>query len=227
MGGTDCSTLTGNITTTTTTTTTIPPALSVDYRGRSFVAVSFDEFGPVEVRPQKGSSWARERHPDRVPATYHRDKGVRHLLSSYDLTNDEMRAHMKEHKTNVEFLAFLKYLRSVYPAFVLIYVILDNFSPHIMDRVLAYALENNMSFVLTPTNASWLNPIEPHFGPLRKFAISNCDPTGHPEIATSVRRYIAWRNRHHAPPKKARRKRVIEDGPHLCGKCGIELLEGH
>jgi hypothetical protein len=191
------------------------------------VVVSFDEFGPIEVRPQKGSNWAREGHPDRVPATYTRDKGVRHLLSSYDLTNDEMHAHMKERKRNIEFLAFLKYLRSLYPAYVLIYMILDNFDPHSVPRVLRYALENNISFAFTPTNASWLNPIEPHFGPLRKFAISNCNPKDHGEIATSVRRYVSWRNSHPAPPKKARRKRAKEEGPHLCGKCGVEILLEH
>ncbi len=138
-----------------------------------------------------------------------------------------MRAHMKEHKTNVKFLAFLKYLRSLYPPFVLIYLILDNFDPHSVPRVLSYALENNITFIFTPTNASWLNPIEPHFGPLKKFAISNCNPTDQAEIATSVRRYIAWRNRYHTPPKKEARKRVRVEGPHSCGKCGIELLERH
>jgi hypothetical protein len=207
--------------------TTSSSSSILEYRGRNFVVVSFDEFGPIEVRPQKGSNWAREKHPDRVPATYTRDKGVRHLLSSYDLTNDEMRAHMKERKRNIEFLAFLKYLRSLYPAYVLIYLILDNFDPHSVPRVLRYALENNISFAFTPFNASWLNPIEPHFGPLRKFAISNCNPKDHGEIATSVRRYVAWRNRHHAPPRKAGRKRVEEEEPHLCGKCGVELLERH
>jgi len=212
--------------TTTSGTTTIPPALSLSYRDRSFVVASFDEFGPIQVRPEKGSNWAREKHPDRVPATYHKDKGTKHLLSSYDLTNDEMHAHMKDHKTNVEFLAFLKYLRSLYPTYVLIYLILDNFSPHIMDRVLVYALENNVWFALTPTNASWLNPIESHFGPLRKFAISNCNPKDHREIGTNIRRYIAWRNGHHPPPK-ARTKKVRKERSRLCGKCGAEILWRH
>jgi hypothetical protein len=182
---------------------------------------------PIEVRPEKGSNWAREKQPDRVPATYHRDKGVRQLLSAYDLTNDRMYGHMEGRKRNIEFLAFLKYLRTLYPVYVLVYLIMDNFDPHTVPRVLKYARENNISFVLTPTNASWLNPIESHFGPLRKFAISNCNPRDHREIGTNVRRYIAWRNRHHAPPKKARRKRAREEGPRLCGKCGVEILLQH
>ncbi len=145
----------------------------------------------------------------------------------YDLTNDRMYAHMEDHKTNVEFLSFLKYARSLYPVYVLIYVILDNFSPHEVDRVLRYALENNISFVFTPTNASWLNPIESHFGPLRKFALSNFNPKDHREVSTSVRRYIAWRNKHPSNKRGTPRKKVRSEGPHLCGKCGIEILERH
>jgi len=179
------------------------------------------------VKPEKGSNWAREKRPDRVPATYHRDKGTKHLLAAYDMVRDRMYGHIKDHKTNVEFLAFLKYLRSLYPLGVVLYVILDNFSPHVVDRVLEYVAANNIEFVLTPTNASWLNPIESHFGPLVKFALLNSNPSGHPEIATSIRRYIAWRNAHHTPPVTARRKRVEEKGPRLCGKCGVEILERH
>ena len=87
-----------------------------------------------------------------------------------------MYAHVKKHKTNVEFLAFLKYVRSLYPLDVLLYVILDNFSPHMVARVQEYVAANNIEFALTPTNASWLNPIESHVGPLVKFALSNFDP---------------------------------------------------
>ena len=194
---------------------------------KDYAVLSFDEFGPIEVRPEKGSNWSREKHPDRVPATYHREQGTRHLLAAYDLSRDRMYAHMKEHKTNVEFLAFLKYLRSLYPLHMLLHVILDNLSPHTVPRVLEYASKNNIELAFTPTNASWLNPIESHFGPLSKFAISNYNPKDHKEIARNVRRYIAWRNAHHPPPKEARRKRVDQERPHLCGKCGVEILERH
>lgn len=163
-----------------------------------------------------------------MPADYNRHNGVRHLLSAYDLGKDKMYAHMKKHKTHVEFLAFLKYLRSLYPLYVLIYIILDNFSPHTVPRVLEYVQANSIEFALTPTNASWLNPIEPHFGPLRKFAISNSNPKNHEEIATNIRRYTAWRNKHHPSARRAiSRKRVRKVKPHLCAKCGINILEGH
>jgi len=180
------------------------------------------------VRPEKGSNWAEQGHPDRVPAEYHRDKGTKQLLAAHDLGQDRMYAHMKDRKTNVEFLAFLKHLRSLYPAFVLLYLILDNASAHTMDRILDYASKHNIEFAFTPTNASWLNPIEPQFGPLRKFAIENFSPTDHKEISRNVRGYIAWRNKHHTMPSAAGIKKISgQVKPRLCGKCGVEVLERH
>ena len=146
-----------------------------------------------------------------MPANYHRTLGVRHLLSAYDLVKDKMYGHMKKHKTNVEFLAFLKYVRSFYPFYFTLYIILDNFSPHIVERITRYALIHNIKFAPTPTNASWLNPIEPHFGPLQTFAISNSNPTSHEEIARNVRRYLAWRNTHHSNQVSERRSRKVKD----------------
>ena len=181
--------------------------------------------GP-QRKPEKGSNRAREGHPDRVP--HHRDRGVKHLLSAYNMGRDRMYAHTEDHETNVEFLVFLKYLRELYPAFVLLYVILDNASAHAVDRILRYVSEHDIEFAFTPTNASWLNPIEPRFGPLRKFAIENCDPADHREISTNVRRYIAWRNNHHATPSAKRAKKISgQDKPHLCGKCEVEILVRH
>jgi transposase len=41
------------------------------FPGRVF---AFDEFGPLAIRPTAGSGWAKRKHPDRVPATYHRTR---------------------------------------------------------------------------------------------------------------------------------------------------------
>ncbi len=179
------------------------------------------------MKPEKGSNWVGQKHPDTVPASYNRFKGVKHLLAAYDLSKDKMYAHMKKRKTHVEFLVFLKYLRSLHPISILIQIILDNFSPHAVPNVLEYAKVSNMELVFTPTNASWLNPIEPHFGPLRKFAISNSNPESHEEIGSNVRRYIAWRNRHHPAPREAQTKRVKHERTRLCGKCGMDDWEWH
>ncbi|MGI0090304.1 MAG: hypothetical protein ACREBS_01220 [Nitrososphaerales archaeon] len=55
--------------------------------------------------------------------------------------------------------------------------------------------------------------------------MSNSDLQSQEEIARNIRRYIAWRNRHHPPVKQP--KRVRKEKAHLCGKCGINILEEH
>ncbi len=48
-------------------------------------------------------------------ATYTRPLGVRHPLAGYDLTRDWLYGHIKTRTGRVEFLAFCRYLRSLYP----------------------------------------------------------------------------------------------------------------
>jgi transposase len=87
----------------------------------------------------------------------------------------------------------LKYIRSLFNENI--YVILDNFSPHIKEDVTTWCKENNVEFVFTPTNASWLNRIECHFTALKKFAIKNSNYNSHKELGSAIRRYLIWRNK--------------------------------
>jgi hypothetical protein len=47
-----------------------------------------------------------------------------------------------------------------------------------------------------PTNASWLNRIEAQCSALRSFTLDGTDHPSHSEQASTIRRHIAWRNRH-------------------------------
>ena len=60
---------------------------------------------------------------------------------------------------------------------------------------------NNVELVFTPTYASWANPIEAHFGPLRQFVIANSDHRDHPALARAIRSYLRWRNTHTRDPE--------------------------
>ncbi|WTL66069.1 hypothetical protein OG339_06615 [Streptosporangium sp. NBC_01495] len=51
---------------------------------------AFDEFGPLGIRPTAGSGWAERKHPDRVPATYHRTHGVRYFHGCYSIGDDRL-----------------------------------------------------------------------------------------------------------------------------------------
>jgi hypothetical protein len=60
-----------------------------------------------------------------------------------------------------------------------IYVILDNLSAHKGPAIRAWAAGHAVEWDFTPTYASWANPIEPHFGPLRSFVIAGSDHPNH------------------------------------------------
>ncbi|HEY5990169.1 MAG TPA: IS630 family transposase [Streptosporangiaceae bacterium] len=178
-------------------------------RGDPRVVFCMDEFGPLNLQPHPGKQWApvaagkgdpgspRRR---RRRATFTRPHGVRHLLAAYDLGRDRLYGHIKSRKGRVEFLAFCRYLRSLYPPEVRIAIVLDNFSPHLStnkdQRVRDWAAANNVELAYVPFYASWLNRIEAQFTALRYFALDGTDHESHHAQARMIRRYIAWRNRH-------------------------------
>jgi len=172
------------------------------------VVICFDEFGPLNLQPHPGKQWApvasaggggtapRRR---RRRATYIRPHGVRHLMAGYDLSSDRLYGHITTRKGRTEFLAFLRYLRTLHPGEVRLAIVLDNFSPHLTTktdrRVAEWAEANNVELAYTPTYSSWLNRIEAQFQALRYFALDGTDHASHKEQASMIRRYIIWRNR--------------------------------
>jgi transposase len=173
------------------------------------VVFCMDEFGPLNLQPHPGHQWAavsgKHKDPDRAPrprrrATYKRPHGVRHLMAGYDLSRDRLYGHIVKRKDRTAFLAFCRYLRSMYPLDVRIAIVLDNFSPHLStkadQRVGEWADANNVELAYTPHYSSWLNRIEPQFTALRRFALDNTDHPTHRAQASLIRRYIAWRNHH-------------------------------
>lgn len=155
-----------------------------------------DEFGPLECRPYHGKTWAARRRAPRLAATYRRTEGVRHFLAFYDVHADVLGGSIYARKRGEEFLEFLQDVRRLYPKPVKLYVVLDNFSPHKRADVLAWAAQHRVEFAFTATNASWMNRIECHFGPLRKFALEGTHPKNHEESIAQIERYLDWRNRH-------------------------------
>ncbi len=169
--------------------------------------ICFDEFGPIEVRPQHGRAWRAVGHPARIRATYRRTHGVRQYLAAYDLKADRLTMRCYKRKRWREVLLFLKHIRARYPRRVLLYVILDNFSPHKHAEVRAWAEESNVELVFTPTYASWLNRIEAIFSGVRYFALSNSDYRDHDEIRRAILGYVAWRNRNRNAASVKRREK--------------------
>ncbi|MGA7205939.1 MAG: transposase [Specibacter sp.] len=177
------------------------------------VVICMDEFGPLNLQPHPGHQWApagtgtgdqcspRRR---RRRATYKRPHGVRHLLAGYDLSTDRLYGHVKVHKRRTEFLAFMRYLRSLHPIIERIAVVMDNYGPHLSTRADArvgdWAAANNVELAYVPFYGSWLNRIEPQFTALRYFALNGTDHPSHREQSSMIRRYIFWRNHHTTDP---------------------------
>ena len=73
-------------------------------------------------------------------------------------------------------------------------MILDNLNHHKNPIIRQWCEANRVELLFTPTYASWANPIEAHFGPLRQFVLANSDHPDHPALARAIRRYLTWRN---------------------------------
>jgi len=121
---------------------------------------------------------------------------VRPREEFYDVHADKLWGYPRPRKRSREVLDVLKRMRRRYPAEQRIHLILDNFSPHGKDELRRWCRENNVHLIWTPTNASWLNPIECQFTGVKKFVIQNSYYGDHKELADALRRYAIYRNRH-------------------------------
>ena len=155
---------------------------------------AFDQFGPLSIRPAHGSSWAQRKRPARLPATYHRTHGIRYFHGCYCLADDQLWGVMRARKGADHTLAALKSIRAARPGGYRLYVILDNLSANKTPAIRRWAGRANVELCFTPTNASWANPIEPQFGPIRTFVIGGSDHRSHTVLARRMQDYLRWRN---------------------------------
>ncbi|MDV9171951.1 IS630 family transposase [Streptomyces sp. W16] len=155
---------------------------------------AFDEFGPLGIRPTAGSCWAPQNRPHRIPATYHRTHGVTYFHGCYSIGDDTLWGVNRRHKGAAQSLAALKSIRAARPDGAPIYVIMDNLSAHKGATIRAWAQKHRVELCFTPTNASWANPIEAHFGPLRQFTLANSHHPNHTVQTRALHAYLRWRN---------------------------------
>jgi len=155
---------------------------------------AFDQFGPLSIRPCHGSAWARQRKPDRLPATYRRTHGIRYFHGCYSLGDDRLWGVTRRRKGADHTLAALKSIRAARPDGDQVYVTLDNLSANKTPAIRRWAARNLVELCLTPTSASWANPIEAQFGPLRSFVLGDSNHPNHPVLARKLQGYLRWRN---------------------------------
>jgi transposase len=168
------------------------------HRDRTF---AFDEFGPLAIKPEGGNAWAPRSKPQRLRANYHKPHGTRQLFAWYSLGEDRLAGRIERRKGAAPSLRALQAIRKLRPDSEPIYVILDNLNHHRGPDLRQWCADNAVELCFTPTYASWANPIEAHFGPLREFTISNSDYADHPALSKAIRAYLRWRNTHTKDPE--------------------------
>jgi transposase len=184
---------------------------------------AFDEFGPLGIRPTGGNCWAREGKPERLPANYHRTAGVTYFHGCYSVGKDTLWGINHHHKGTVNSLAALKSIRAACPDGQPVFVILDNLSAHNGPRVRRWAAAHAVELCFTPTYASWANPIEAHFGPLRQFTLANSNHPNHMVQTRRLHEYLRWRNAHARHPdvleaQRRERARIRSEKGHRWGR---------
>ncbi len=155
---------------------------------------AFDQFGSLSIRPQHGSAWAREAHPVRLPATYRRTHGIRYFHGCYSLGDDRLWGVTRRRKGGDHTLSALRSIRAARPDGQPLYVVLDNLSANKTATIRRWASNHKVELCLTPTNASWANPIEAQFGPLRSFVLGASTHSNHTVLAGKLQAYLRWRN---------------------------------
>ena len=161
---------------------------------------AFDQFGPLSIRPCHGTCWAHRKRPVRLRATYHRTHGIRYFHGCYGVGDDQLWGVVRERKGADHTLAALKSIRAARPGGYRLFVIMDNLSANKTPAIRRWARRENVELCFTPTSASWANPIEAQFGPVRTFVIGGSDHPSHTVLARTLQAYLRWRNAHARHP---------------------------
>lgn len=156
--------------------------------------ISFDQMGPISLKPIQGAGWAGRKRPERLRATYNRKHGIRYIFGALDVHRDRLYARMRPRRAGKDVLGFMRMMRLAYPARQRIYWIQDNLSANWTPDIRAFADANRIELVPTPTYASYLNRIESHFRPIQEFVFNNTDYPDWLTAQRAVADYITHRN---------------------------------
>lgn len=128
-------------------------------------------------------------------ATYTRKKGIEVFLGFYDVHADVLSGKFTRRKRIVEVAEAFRRLRACYPHRKLFVVIDGLHQVHDHPRFLAICKKLRITLVFTPTEGSFLNPIETHFGVLGRATYAGSDDPTHGARRRRVYRYLSMRHR--------------------------------
>src|SRR5215467_582661 len=158
----------------------------------------------LPLSAKKPRSWTNEyvRH------------GTQTLLAALEIASGQVVAHVKQRRTSVNFLRFLKDVIPAFPGCEL-HMVLDNLNIH-KNKAARRWLQRHprVHFHYTPTHASWVNMVECFFSILGKQALSQSVHTSKRQLKEFLLNYIARNNENPRPfvwtkgPEKL--QRIIE-----------------
>src|SRR5262245_28281179 len=159
--------------------------------------VSFDQMGPVSLRPTGGAGWAPIGRPERQRADYNRRAGPRYVFGAYAVHADRVRVRLRPKRAGSDMLTFMRQIRLAYPSRQRIYWIQDNLSANWTAPIRAFAAGNKIELIATPTYASYLNPVECHFSALTTFVVANADYLDWDAFGYALAQHVRYRNSDH------------------------------
>src|SRR5262249_20713012 len=103
-----------------------------------------------------------------------------------------------------------------------------------------WAAKANVELCYTPANASWADPIEAQFGPIRTFVMGASDHPSHAVLTRKLHGYLRWRNAHARHPgvlaaQRRERARIRSERRQRWGRprprprdqpCGVPVAAG-
>lgn len=158
----------------------------------------------LPLSAKKPRSWTNEyvRH------------GTQTLLAALEIASGQVVAHIKQRRTSVNFLRFLKDVVEAFPKREL-HMVLDNLNIHKNEAAQRWLkLHPRVRFHYTPTHASWVNMVECFFSILGKQGLSQSVHTSKRQLKEFLLHYIARNNENPRPfvwtkgPEKL--QRIIE-----------------
>jgi hypothetical protein len=123
----------------------------------------------------------------------------------------------------------VKSIRAARPDGAPIFVMMDNLSANKTPAIRAWAGQNKVQLCLTPTSASWANPIEAQFGSLRTFVMGGSNHPNHTVLARRLQDYLRWRNANARHPdvlaaQRRERAKVRSERPQRWGRPRTEAV---
>jgi len=174
------------------------------------VVICVDEKPSIQAL-ERGQGWLRLPDGKALTGFAHEYKrhGTTTLFAALEVATGQIKVGHYNRKRRREFLDFMNDVVAAYPDTEL-HVILDNLSTHKPKHDLWLARHRNVTFLFTPTHASWLNQVETWLSILWRRALRGASFTSPQQVRQAIDRFVTAYNERGAPFEW--RKAIVHQG---------------